>query len=248
MSSVPKRHPVRLQPGGESQDLVSHADPKDGLVPLVDRLPDPHGRVHDGFRVPRSVGEEEPVVLIPDGVEIEIPGEDGDPCVSTDEGTDNVGLCSEIEQGDVDVSLGVERVDLFRRRLSDEVLEGRIPVLLIGRSGLSDILGTDGQSTERGALITEQRGDRPGVDARDPGDAVTGTPFVQSLDGGVVGVLGGHVRDDDTGALDARALEDRDPGFVGTRQVLGDTVVADHGRGEDEDLTEVRWVRHRFSV
>lgn len=61
-------------------------------------------------------------------------------------------------------------------------------------------------------------------------------------------VLGRDIRDDDTGTLDTRRFEDRDPRFVGPSEVFGYTIVADHGRGEDEDLTEVRWVGHRFRV
>lgn len=123
---------------------MTHTDPKDRLVPLVDGLPDPHGRVHDGFRVSRAVGEEEPVVLVTDGVEVKVPGEDGDTGVAPDEGTDDVGLGAEIEEGDVDVPIRVEGVDFFGGSLGDEVLLGGVPVLVVSRTGLSDVFRTDG--------------------------------------------------------------------------------------------------------
>lgn len=61
-------------------------------------------------------------------------------------------------------------------------------------------------------------------------------------------VLGSDVADDHSGALDGGGFEDGDPGFVTTGEVFGDTVVADQGGGEDEDLTEVGRVRHGFRV
>lgn len=165
MPSVPKRHPVRFQTRGESQDLMTHTDPKDGLVPFFHRLPHPHRRVHDGLGVSGAVGEEETVVLIPDGVEVEIPGEDGHSSVPTDETTDDIRLGTEIEEGDVDVPLGVEGVDFLGRGLGDKVILGRIPVLCIFRSGLSDVFSPDGQPPKGRPLITQERGDGPRVHA-----------------------------------------------------------------------------------
>lgn len=246
MASVTESHSVSLETSGETENLVTHADTEDGFVPLVDGDSDSLDGLHDAHGASGSVGQEKTVVLVSDRVEVKVPGEDGDDGVSLDEGSEDVGLGSKVEDGNLgSLALGVQGVRLWGGDLGDEVLLGRVPVLG-GRAG-EDIV-PDGELTEGGSLVSQQRRDGSSVDTRDTGDVVSGTPLVEGLDGLIVRVLESDVRDDDTGALDTVRLEEGDTGGLWQRGVGGDTVVSDHGRSEDEDLTKVRRVGHRVGV
>jgi hypothetical protein len=74
---------------------------------------------------------------------------------------------------------------------------------------------------------------------------MTSTPLVQRFDSLVVRVFERNVRHDNTGALDTVGFELRNS-VNGT--VFGNSVVADHGGGEDEDLAQVGWVGHGVGV
>lgn len=66
---------------------------------------------------------------------------------------------------------------------------------------------------------------------------------------GVVRKLLSNVRDDDTGALNAgRFKENANITRIDGRLVVRNTVVADEGRGEYEDLSTVGRVRHGLRV
>jgi hypothetical protein len=248
VATVTKGHAVCLETGGETEHLVSHADTKDGSVPLVDGLADPVSRLHDLLRVTGSVGEEEAVKLVSDRVEVKVPWEDGDDCSALDERSDNVGLATKVEDGDAGASaVRVESVCLAGGSLRNEVFERGVPVLVSLRSGLGSLVAHR-ETAEGRALVTKERGDGASINAGETGNIVPLTPLVKRLDGLVVRVLERDVRDDDTGALDLARLEERDPGHARNRLIGRDTVVADHGGGEDEDLAEVGRVGHRVGV
>jgi hypothetical protein len=249
VTTVTEAHPVRVEAGGKANDLVTHADTENGLVPLVDRLANVVRRLHAVLGVTGTVREEETVELVTDGVEVEVPGEDGDGSAATSEGTEDVGLGSEIEESDLDVAVRVEGVDLASRNLVDEVLNRGVPVL--GVLGADLVALTDGELRESRTVGTEEGGDGTGVDTGDTRNSVAVAPLVKRLDGLIVRVTLGDVRDDDTGALDAVRLEHdgRTVGLVvGGVEIAGNTVVSDERGGEDEELGAVRRVGHRLGV
>jgi hypothetical protein len=82
--SVTESHPVSLETGGETDDLVTHANAENGSVPLDQSLPDSINSLHDTLWVTGTVGEEETVVLIPDGVEVKVPWEHSDHSITPD--------------------------------------------------------------------------------------------------------------------------------------------------------------------
>ena len=246
VTSVPECHAVGFETRGESENLVTHANTKDGLVPLVDRLPDAHRRVHDHLGVSGTVRQEQAVKAVSDSVKVVVPRKDSDDRVTLDEAAQDVGLASKVEYGDTgSAAVGVEGEWLFDGCLGDQVFLGRVPVFAVRRTCRRLI--ANGKATEGGSLVSEQRGDGSGVDAGKTGDVVSRTPLVQALDGLVVGVFKGDIGDDNTGTLDSVALKEGQS--LGLRERVGrHAVVADHWRGEDKDLTAVRWVSHRVGV
>lgn len=248
MTSVTEGHAVGVESSSHTDDLVSHADTEDGLVPLCDGAAEVESSLHALLWVSRAVGQEETIELVPDLVEVEVPGKDGDSSTAADERASDVGLGAKVEKRNLDVAGGVELVWLLGRDLVDEVLQGGIPVLVCSGSREGGI-SADGESAESGSLVTKQGGDGTGIDTGDSRDVVTLAPRGDGLDGGVVGVLLGDVANDDSGTLDALGLEDNaDVLRIARSFVVGNTVVADHGGREDQNLPSVRGVGHRLSV
>lgn len=148
----------------------------------------------------------------------------------------------------MNVSLRVEDVRLGRRGLRDQVLLARVPVVSDGRASLCDLFLSNGDPSEGGSLVSEEGGDGSSVDSADSRDSVSVAPLVEGLDGEVVRVLEGDVRDDDSRALDASRLHLGDSGHGGEGLVGGDTVVSDERGGEDENLAEVGGIGHGLAV
>ena len=136
--------------------------------------------------------------LVLHGVDVVVPRKDGELGSPLDERPEDVGLGSEVEDGDVNVSLGVENVRLGGRSLRDQVLLARIPVVSNSRASLRDLLLSDSDPSESGSLIPEEGGDGSSVDSADSRNSVSVAPLVEGLDGEVVGVLEGDVGDDDS--------------------------------------------------
>ena len=89
--------------------------------------------------------------------------------------------------------------------------------------------------------------DSTGVDARDSRHALASAPLAETLDGGPVAVVEGDIGDDNTSALDMRGLEVLEQVEL-VSLVGGNTVVADEGLGEDENLAAVREIGHGLGV
>lgn len=134
MSTVTKRHTICIKTSCNTKDLMTHANTEDGLVPFLKGAPDVHGSLNTVVGITRTVGQEETVILVTDGVKVKVPREDSDGCAATDERTKDVGLCTEIEHGDLDVASGIKGVDFLGRDLGDKVLLGRIPILMFFRA------------------------------------------------------------------------------------------------------------------
>lgn len=247
VSTVTEPHAVGVESSGESDDLVTHADTKDGLIPLVDGLPHNVSGLHAVLWVSGTVGKEETVELIADLVEIVVPGEDGDGSSTTSEGTEDVGLGTKVEEGNLDVSLGVEGVDLLGRHLVDKVLDGGIPVL--GSIGSDLVSFSSSELGEGRSVVAEEGGDGASVDSGDSRDSMAIAPLVERLDSLVVRVALREVTDNDSGALHSVRLENDGRAIgLGDGRVVGDSVVADEGGGEDDELRAVGGVGHRLGV
>ncbi len=130
MTTVSESHPVSLKAGSHTNDLVTHAKAKDRLVPFLNSLAEIHDCLHAMNWRARTVGQEETVKLIPDSVEIEVPGQDGDRCTTADERTKNVGFSTEVKDGNADVAIRVELVWDLCGDLIDKVLQGGIPIFV----------------------------------------------------------------------------------------------------------------------
>lgn len=247
MTSVTKSHPVGFKTSRQTKDLVTHADTKDGLVPLIDSLPDSHGSVHDHLRVTGTVGKEQTIKLVSDSVEVKVPRKDSDDSITSDKRSENVGLDTKVKDGDTGSrTLLIEDIRLLSRSLGDKVLLGGIPVLRFLRSRFASLV-TYGKTTESSTLVPQQAGDGPSVDTSNTGDIVSLTPLVKTLHGLVVAVLEGNVGNDNTGTLNLLRFKERDTREL-RRDVGRDTVVANHRGGEDKDLTEIRRISHRVGV
>ena len=175
--AVPERHAVRLQPGGHADDLVAHADAEDGLVPLLDRPPQHARGVHAVRGVAGAVAQEQPVVLVADGVEVVVPGQDGTRCASADERSEDIRLCAKVEHGDADVAERIEGVRFLDRGLCNEVLASWVPVFVWIWRGRVDIR-TDCEPAEGGPLVTEDASDGTRIHIGDTGNVISETPVV----------------------------------------------------------------------
>ena len=127
MSAVSKRHSVRSQPSSRADDLIPHADPKDGFVPLLERPPQHQRGVHAVRGVAGVIAQEQPIVLDADGVEVVVPREDGTRGAAPDGRLEDVRLCAKVEDGDADVAERVESVLVLDEDLGDLVLAGWVP-------------------------------------------------------------------------------------------------------------------------
>lgn len=247
MASVTKSHPVGFKTSSQTKNLMTHADTKDGLVPLVNSLPDSHGTVHNHLGVTGTVGKEQTVKLVSDSVEVKVPRKNSDNGITSDKRSENVGLGTKVEDSDTGSrTLLVEDISLLGRRLGDKVLLGRIPVFGCLRSRFARFV-TNSKTTEGSTLVPQQAGDSPSVDTGDTGDIVSLTPLVKTLNGLVMAVLEGNIGHDNTGTLNLLRFKERDIREL-SRGVGRDTIVANHRRGEDKDLTKIRGVSHRVGV
>lgn len=239
MATVSEGHSVSVQSSSHTDDLMAHADTKDGLIPLGNSAAEDQGSLHALLWVSRSVGKEKSVELVPDGVEVKVPREDGDGSVAADESTEDVGLGTKVEKRDLDASVGVQLVGLLGGDLVDKIFKGGVPVFLLSGGGKHGV-GADGEATEGGTLVTEESCDGTGVDASDTGDIVAFAPRGDGLDAGVMRGLVRDVLDDDGSALDALGLKD-DTDVLGIERcdVVGNTIVSNHGSSEDENLAAV---------
>lgn len=246
VSSVTEGHSISLETRCQTQNLVSHTNTKDGFVPFVDGNSDSLDGIHDTLWVSWSVGQEQSVVLIPDGVEVIVPWQDSDDCVSSDERSKDVGLGSKVQDGNLGTfTVGVQSVGFRGGHSGDEVLLGRVPELL----GWTDKgVVANSELTEGGTLVSEERSDGSSVDTRDTWHIVPSTPLVQRFHSLVVRVFQRHIGNNHTGTLDSLRLEEWYSRSIRQRLVGRYTVVTNHRRSEDQNLTEVRRIGHGIGI
>ena len=80
--------------------------------------------------VTRSIRQEQAVVVIPDDIEIVIPGKDVDSSSAPDQRPQHIRLYTEVKDGYLDVPPWVQKVRGFGRNLIDEVLLRGVPIFL----------------------------------------------------------------------------------------------------------------------
>lgn len=226
---------------GQSQKLVAKADTHDRYLGCVHELRKVVDRLVAMGRVTRSVGDEDAVEVLSDLVNGVFVREDGDSGASADETSHDVLLDTAVNQGDVELGIGRgDHEGCFRADALDEVdLSGVKETLVF----VGIVLFTDGDSGERRTLFSEVGDDVSGVDARDGGNAFASAPVAERLDGCPMGIFRSDISDDNTSALDVRRLKVLEE-VVLVSLVGGDSVVADQGLCEDQNLATVGRVGH----
>lgn len=109
------------------------------------------------------------------------------------------------------------------------------------------VLVTNGDPSEGRTLLSEEGDNFTSINAGDGRDTLSGAPFAQALNGGPMAVVDSIIGDDDTGALDMRRLKVLEE-VVLVSLARGDSVVANQGLGEDENLASVGRVGHGLGV
>lgn len=231
--------------GGQCQELMTQTDTKDWQLRCLHQL----AKVVDGVLamgwVTWAVGDEDAIKVVSNFVNRIVKGETSDTCTTADQAAKNVFLDATIDDGDmgnrrgstdVEWSLCADfsnQVDLFG------VDKGFVLVLVVFFS--------DGDTGQARALLTEMGDNGTSVDTGDCGDTFSSTPLAETFDGGPVGVFMCDVGNDNTNSLDVGALEIFQQAMLitGARR---DTVVANEGLGEDEDLTTIGRIGQRLGI
>lgn len=230
---------------GESQKLVTQADTHDGDRRSLHQA----GEVVDSLLamggVTGAVGDEDTVVVLSDLLDGVVVGEDGDGGTSADQAAKDVLLDTAVNEGNVESSTGgLDNEGSLGADTLDQVDLARVDEALVL---VCIVLFADGDSGERGTLLSEVGDNLSSVDAGDGRDALSGAPLAKALNGGPVAVVEGDVGDDNASALDVRGLEVLEE-VVLVALVGRDAVVANQRLGEDEDLTSVGGIGHRLGV
>lgn len=227
---------------------MAHADTKNRFVPLLKCLAELQSRIHAVPWVTWTVGKEKAVILVPDGVEIKVPRKYSHCSVSADEGTKDVRLGTKIENSNSDIPVGVEVVRNLCGSLVDQVLIRGIPVLLRGwRRGRG--IYTNGQTAERGSLITQQTRDLASVHVSNTRDVKAATPRSEGFDCGMVRKFLCDVCHDDGTALNSLGLhDDSDILSINGSPVVGNPIISDERSGKDKNLAPIGRVSHRLGV
>ena len=178
MTTVSECHTISIQTCSNTDDLVAHANTKHRSVPLRQGLAEVQGSLHAMVRIAGAVAEEQPIVLVANLIEVEIPRKDGNGSTAADERTENVCLRAEVEHRNLHIAAGVEVIRSLCRDLVDEVLGSRVPILSGSGSRLRDV-GAYGKTAERGTLITEEARDGPSIDTSDARNAEALAPICQ---------------------------------------------------------------------
>ena len=246
--AVAKRHAIRVQTSCHADNLVAHANTEDRLIPLGERSAQLESGFHAVTWVTWTVGQEKTIEFIPDCVEVVIPGKDSDSCAPADKGAEDVGLGAKVQDGDFNFPVRVQLVRSLRGNLIDEVFQRGVPIFVCLRGG-EGCVGAHRNTAEGGTLVTEQAGDSTGIDTSNARDVVPQAPRGNGFHGGVVRILFCDVPHDDTGALDVLGLEDdADVLRVEGGRVMRNAVVADHRRGEDQNLAAIGWIGHGLRI
>lgn len=231
--------------GSQSQELVAETDTHDRDLRALHEL----AEVVDGLlavgRVTRAVGDEHSVEVVGHLVDWVVVREDSDAGTTVDQATEDVLLHTAVNHSDM--ALGVSSADVersFGADLADQVDLLRVDesLVLVGI-----VLLTNGDTGQRGTLLTEVGDNGTGVNTRDGRNTLTGAPLTKTLDSGPVTVLLRNVGDNDTSRLEVGGLEVLEES-IGVFLSGGDSVVANQWLGEDQNLATVGRVGQRLGV
>lgn len=244
MSTISESHAVRLQTSGHTNDLVAHTDTENRFVPFLQCLSEFESRIHAMPRVTRTVGQEKAVVLITNGVKIEVPREYSHRSVATNERTENVRLGTKVKYSDSDITVGVEVVRNLCGNLVNKVLGRRIPVLFRRwRRGRS--VSTNCKTAEGCSLIAQQTRNLAGVYTGDSRDIEAATPGSEGFDCSVMRKFLRDVCNHDRAALNSFGLHhDSNILRVNGSLIVGDSIVSYERSGKDKDLVPIGRVSH----
>lgn len=230
---------------GQGQELVTQADTEDGKLGGLHQA----AQVVDGVlavsRVTGTVGDEDTVEVVGDLVDGEVVGEHGNTGATADQATQNVLLDTTVD--DSDVALGVRSANVEGSLGAD--LADEVDLLRVGKGLIlvGIVLLTHGDTGQRRTLLPQVGDDFTGVDARDGRNALTSTPFSKTLDSRPVAVALRSIGNDDTGGLQVGRLEILEQTVVVLLEGR-DTVVANEGLGEDQNLAPVGRIGQRLGV
>ena len=230
---------------GQSEKLVTKTDTHDGDVGGLHEA----GKVVDGVlamgRVTRAVGDEDTIVVLSNLVDGVVVGEDSDGSTSADEASKDVLLDTTVDEGNV--KSGTRRLDnkgsLGAHTLDQVDLAGVDEALIL----IGIVLVTNGDPSKGRTLLSEVGDDSSSIDAGDGGNTLSGAPLTQALNGGPMAVVDSNIRDDNTGTLDVRRLKVLEKLEL-VSLARGDSVVANQGLSEDENLASVGRVGHGLGV
>jgi hypothetical protein len=130
------------------------------------------------LRVPRPIGQKEPVKLITDRIKVVIPRQNGDRSAASHEGARNVGLGAKVEHSDPDIASRIKYVWVFCGDLVNEIFLARIPILiLVGwRKGC---VVPNGEAAESSSLITKEAGNSTRINPGEARNIVPRAPRVE---------------------------------------------------------------------
>lgn len=235
----------RLGTSGKGNQLVAHTDAHNRDLRSLKQLLEIVHRLCAVSWVTRTVGDEDTVEVVSDLVDRVVVREAGNTGSARDEAAKNVLLDTAVDQCYVHVA--ERRADMewcFGGYTTDEVdgLGVNESLVLIGV-----VLLADSNTSEGRTLLTKVRYDFTSINARDGRDTLASAPLSKRLNSGPMAVLQGIVLNNDTRGLDIRRFE------VSEETVLiagsgWDSVVANQGLGEDENLATVGGIGHGLRV
>lgn len=229
----------------QSKKLVAQADAHDGNL----------RRLHQGAEVvygllavsgvTGAVGDEDTIEVVGHLLDLEVVREHSHAGASADQTAENVLLDTTVDQGNV--VLGVGRLNNEGGLGADALDQVDLARVDKGLILIGVVLVANGDSSQRGTLLSEEGDNLAGIDTRDSRDALASAPIAQTLDSGPVAVLLSNISNHHSGTLNVGRLEVFQE-VVLIPHVGGNTIVANQGLSEDDDLAAVGGVGHRFGV
>ena len=196
--------------------------------------------------ISRSIGQENPIILMCNFLNGVVVGVDSDTGSSSDKTANDIFFDSTIDESDFQIRVpGFDMERVFCADLFDEVdfsgIEERFVFVCI-------IFFANNDSSKTGSAFSEKSDDGTGIDSGNSRDTRTGTPGRKRLDGCPVRVFGCVVGDNNACALDGGGFKVSEEIVFITFVYRGDSIVSEERLSEDEDLAFVGGVGHGFGI
>lgn len=196
-------------------------------------------------RVTGTVGDEDTVKVLRNLVNGIVVWEDGNGSTPADQAAENVLLDTTVDKSNMERCTG---------RLNDEGSLGSNTLHKVDLARVNEalilisiILFTNRDPSQGRALLSEVSNNSTSVNTRDSRNTLSGTPLAETLDGSPVAVVDSNIGHNDTSALNVGGLEVLEQVEL-VAGCGGNTVVANQGLGEDENLSSVGGVGHGLGV